>query len=244
MRKKWKWGIPLLVIAVFCGIFLVYTGNVYPADPEASDALQSDDRVAVSQTGYGWFFDGPSEEEALVFYPGAKIDEIAYAPLLHRLAEQGMDACLVRMPFHLALFGRDRAVDLMEQYAYPHWYLGGHSLGGAMAAVCAAEHGEDLSGLILLAAYPTKELDDDLLLISIYGSEDRVLDMEKMEAGRQFAPDRYREHVLSGGNHAQFGDYGKQKGDGEAAISSEEQQKQTVSWIMEDAIQTESTSDS
>ena len=244
MRKKWKWGIPLLVIAVLCGVFLIYTGNVYPADQGAADALQSDERVSVSQTGYGWFFDGPSEENALVFYPGAKIDETAYAPLLHRLAEHGMDACLVRMPFHLALFGRDRAVDLMEQYAYPHWYLGGHSLGGAMAAVCAAEHGEDLSGLILLAAYPTKELDDDLLLISIYGSEDRVLNMEKMEAGRQFAPDRYREYVISGGNHAQFGDYGKQKGDGDASLTPEEQQEQTVSWIMEDAIQTESTSDS
>ena len=101
-----------------------------------------------------------------------------------------------------------------------------------MAAVYAAEHGEQLTGLILLAAYPTKELDDALLEISIYGSEDLVLNPDKMIAGKAYAPSDFCELVIEGGNHAQFGNYGYQKGDGIAAISCEEQQRITVDFII------------
>ena len=112
-------------------------------------------------------------------------------------------------------------------------YIGGHSLGGAMAAVYASGHGSLLQGVILLAAYPTKALDDDLLLLSIYGSEDGVLNRSRLSKGRRYAPDRYLEFVIEGGNHAQFGSYGKQKGDGEALISPEDQREQTVSCIVQ-----------
>lgn len=92
-------------------------------------ALKSDDTVTVTQTAYGWFFDGPSETDALIFYPGGKVEETAYAPLLHALAERGMDCCLVSMPFRLAVFGVNKADQVMAQYDYAHWYIGGHSLG-------------------------------------------------------------------------------------------------------------------
>ena len=233
IEKKLKWLIPILVVSILIIIFLVYTSYYYHADVTAQAALVSGETVHVTQTSYGWLFDGPSEQNALIFYPGAKVEETAYAPLLHLLAQEGMDVCLVSMPFRLAIFGANTANSVMAQYNYEHWYIGGHSLGGAMAANYAASHGDQLTGLILLAAYPTKPLNEALLEISIYGSEDGVLNMEKIEAGKAHAPGDYREYIIAGGNHAQFGNYGEQRGDGPAAISSEEQQKMAVRYIIQ-----------
>ena len=214
-------------------VFYGYTCVYYRADPSAFAALETDEEVVVSKTDQGWFFDGPSDEDLLVFYPGAKVEEVAYAPLLHRLAGKGMDVCLVKMPFRLAFFGLNKATAVFEKYDHKNKYVGGHSLGGAMAANYAASHGSLLQGAILLAAYPVKALDDDLMLLSIYGSEDGVLSMDKIKDGRQYAPEQYYEDVIEGGNHAYFGNYGEQKGDGESRISREEQQEQTVTYIKE-----------
>ena len=145
-----------------------------------------------------------------------------------------MDVCLVNMPFHLAIFGLNKATDVMDRYAYGNWYIGGHSLGGAMAAEYAASHRDRLDGVILLAAYPTKALDSGLLEVSIYGSEDEVLNMEKVFAARSCAPPAYAEYEIEGGNHAQFGSYGAQRGDGAAAISADEQRRRTTQLIMEE----------
>ena len=143
-----------------------------------------------------------------------------------------MDVFLVQMPFRLAVFGANRAEPLQAQYAYAHWYIGGHSLGGAVAANYAAAHGDRLSGLILLAAYPTKPLSETLTVLSIYGSEDGVLDPERVAAGRAYVPTAYTDSVIDGGNHAQFGNYGAQSGDGAAHIPAEEQQQRTVALIV------------
>ncbi len=232
MKKHFKWILPLGVLMILVAAFLIYTANYYQADPEAVEALKSDDSVSVTQTGYGWFFDGISEDDVLIFYPGAKVEETAYAPMLHLLAEEGMDVCLVKMPFHLAFFGMSKAGRIPEIDTYENRYIGGHSLGGAMAAYYAARHGKELSGVILFAAYPTKKLDDHLKLLSVYGSEDGVLNMEKVAEGRQFFPDRFQEFKIPGGNHAGFGNYGIQKGDGTASISAAEQQKLTVEFIL------------
>lgn len=233
MKRKLKWIIiPLAALAILLCAFLVYTGIYYHADSASLAAMKTDETVRVNKTDYGWFFDGPSEDRLLVFYPGAKVEESAYAPLLRRLGENGIDVCLVSMPFRLAIFGINKAKDVFAQYDYPYRYIGGHSMGGAMASIYAAEHSGDLNGVILLAAYPSKQLDDHLLLLSVYGSEDGVLNLKKVEEGRQYAPTLSMEYVIQGGNHAQFGNYGKQKGDGEACVSSEEQQETTVEFIV------------
>lgn len=119
-----------------------------------------------------------------------------------------------------------------EEYEYEHWYVSGHSLGGAMAANFAAEHGEKLEGLVLFAAYATKELPDNLCTVSVYGSEDNVLNMEKVESGRVYMPADYTEYCIQGGNHAWFAYYGEQDGDGTATVTREEQQRLTVDAIV------------
>ena len=224
--------IPVYAIAVLCIAFLAYAEQYYHAEESASDALKSDEHVTVTREDYGWFFDGPSETDALIFYPGGKVEETAYAPLLHRLAEQGMDAFLVRMPFRLAVFDTNKADRVMKLHDYEHWYIGGHSLGGTTAAIYAASHSSQLSGVFMLAAYTANPLSEDLKVVIIYGSEDGVLNLEELKEAVSYLPNRHVTCVIGGGNHAQFGNYGRQAGDGEAVISSQEQQQRTVSWIL------------
>ena len=217
-------------------IFILYTARYYRADAHAVEVLNSEsDSVIITRTDYGWLFDGPSEDSALVFYPGGKVEETAYAPLLHRIAAGTMDVCLVKMPFRLAFFDIDAAGKVISKYDYKKWYIGGHSLGGAMAAIYASEAADPLEGIILFAAYPTKPLPEDMKEILLVGSEDGVVNWEKISESRKYSPKDFTEHIIEGGNHAQFGSYGKQKGDGEPLISAERQVDEAVE-IISDAL--------
>lgn len=229
--KKRVWIIVFAVIFASVTAFLLYTEQYYHADAAARNALISDDAVHVTSTGYGWFFDGPSETDALIFYPGAKVEETAYAPLLRLIAEQGMDVCLIKVPFRLAFFGTNIADRVIREYDYNSWYIGGHSLGGVVAADYASRHIEELSGVVLLASYSVKPLNDCRHVITIYGSEDKILNMAAMRDEARNLPADCEQHVIEGGNHAQFGNYGKQNGDGDALISAEDQQRTTAELI-------------
>ena len=233
MRNKRRWRFALAMVALLVAAFLIYAEDYYRADETAKAALMSDDAVRVTRTAYGWLFDGPSEDCALVFYTGAKVEETAYAPLLHRLAREGVDACLVKMPLRLAFLAANRASEVMKCHDYAHWYVGGHSLGGLCAADYAAAHPDTVDGVVLCAAYPMKPLGSEQTEILLYGSEDRVLNRERLDSGRRYAPPQLIERVIEGGNHAQFGCYGPQRRDGTAAISSETQQEEAVRIIVE-----------
>jgi hypothetical protein len=164
-------------------------------------------------------------------YAGGKVEEEAYAPLLHSLASQGLDVMLVSMPARLAILDTDAADDVLSQYDYDHWYIGGHSLGGACADIYASGNTEKFDGIILLGAYATKPL-GDMRALYIYGSEDHVMDMEDYLENRTSVGTDAEAFVIEGGNHAQFGSYGTQKGDGEASITGEEQVAITVDLIV------------
>lgn len=231
-KKKLLWFIPVLLLVMVIAS-VCYVNDYYHADASVEKYLEDSETVKVKNVDEGLFLDGPGNDQAMIFYPGAKVEYTAYVPLLHKLAEQGVDVFLVKMPCNLAFLGQNKASDIMELHEYVHWYIGGHSLGGAMAASFAAKQEENLDGLVLLAAYPTKQLPQkDFAVVSIYGSEDGVLNLEKMESGRAYMPEDYTETCIDGGNHAQYGNYGAQKGDGEAQITREEQQQQTVEAIL------------
>jgi len=164
-----------------------------------------------------------SKEVGLVFYPGGKVEATAYVPLLLQLADEGITCVLVEMPMNLAVFNIDGAEDVIS--ALPDiedWYLAGHSLGGAMASSYMENNSDLVEGLILLGAYPLNEAEVDTLVL--YGTHDILLDRSNM-----YLADEVNEIV--GGNHAQFGDYGIQKGDGTANISREVQQRVAVDYI-------------
>lgn len=236
MKKRTKvlWAVCLaLLLAIGIGCY-AYVADYYPADAAAAAAQVSSDAVQVVLSGsVTWFV--PQEAEAgLIFYPGGKVEAAAYAPLLRACAERGVLCALVQMPANLAVLDANAADGLAQVYpAVTEWYLAGHSLGGAMAASYAAAHSEELSGLILLAAYSTKDLaQTPLRVLSVYGSEDGVLDRDAYEKNRPNLPADAIELVLAGGSHAQFGSYGAQEGDGTPTISGEEQLRQTVEAIM------------
>lgn len=213
-------GLVLALLGVVCG---VYFGTYSRATPEATALLQGSDAVQVTAIHGGWLLDGPGTRDALIFYPGGKVEATAYLPLLTTLAADGIDCFLLQAPLNLAIFDVDAAGPVQAAYSYDRWYVGGHSLGGVCSAMYAAENADRLSGLILLAAYSTKPIDPRLSVLELHGSEDRVLDMGKLLENRPNLPASARSEELPGGNHAQFGDYGLQKGDGTAAVSRAEQ---------------------
>ena len=224
----------LIVIIILLVLSFIYlcTGN-YKADSNVLKYLNSTESVKVSEIKEGYFFDGPSNEKAVVFYPGAKVEYKAYAKLMYEIAESGMDCFLIKMPFNMAIFNVNKADKIINKYEYDSWYIGGHSMGGAMACNYASSHADKLKGVIALAGYPTGQIPDNLELILIYGNEDKILSKDIYEAGRKYYPSNYRELVIEGGNHAFFANYGEQKGDGKASISCEEQQKQTIDFIFQ-----------
>jgi len=221
----------LAVFLIIIGIAAYYVGSYSHCTD--TTALDSTENVSVTATEFGYFFDGNGSDTAIVFYPGGKVDEKAYAPLLKQIAESGIDCFLLSVPFHLAIFDVDAADRVLSAYSYEHWYLGGHSLGGATACMYAAENADKIDGLILLAAYSTVDLSQTTLsVLSIYGDCDGVLNREKLNEGWSLLPSDYTETVIEGGNHARFGVYGTQKGDNDASVSAEEQQNITCEAII------------
>ena len=143
--------------------------------------------------------------------------------------------CVVaKMPFNLAVLDINAVDGIIEQFKYVEkWYIGGHSLGGSMAAAYLEEHAEDFEGLILLGSYSTTDLTStDFEVLSVYGSEDTVLDREKYEDNKVNLPSDFHEVVIAGGCHAYFGMDGSQDGDGEPGISNEEHIAITVDAII------------
>lgn len=231
-------GFAILFIAlIIYGV--VYLNTYYKADDLAQAALLSDEAVLVVETDSGISFLPKSGigELGFIFYPGGKVEHEAYAVLAKELAQEGIVACLVEMPFRLAVFNSNGAKPFFSEYKdVKKWYLGGHSLGGAMAAEYVRKNPDNhgLQGLILLAAYATKDIRSSKLpTLSIYGTKDEVLSMKNYDAGKEFLPEGSMEVVIEGGNHAQFANYGIQKGDGLPLISAQKQMDLTLQSILD-----------
>ncbi len=217
----------LLLVAASAGIY-VYTADYYHAGETAISISQSEELKEYAHWLELTAESDKDEMTGLIFYPGAKVEYTAYLPLLKKLQAEGIHCFLVEMPLNLAFLGKNRAEDIIT--AHPEidaWYMAGHSLGGAFASAFASDHSDEIEGVILLGAYlyGTYPVEKSL---TIYGSEDLVLNREKITYDTNV-------YVIEGGNHAQFGDYGVQKKDGTAKVSAEEQIEETVT-LMTDFI--------
>lgn len=169
----------------------------------------------------------------IIFYPGGKVEYTAYVPLLVKFAEKGYTCYLPKMPGNLAVFGINKADEIIsEQKDINTWYIGGHSLGGAMSSSYASTNEKKLAGIFFLGAYPSSDLSQtNLKMISLVGSKDQIINKENYEKNKVNAPENSIYETIDGGNHGGFGDYGVQKADGEPSISGEEQQKITAEKI-------------
>ncbi len=221
----------LLILVIGCGIYL---GDYYHGNMMAIDNFKTENPVETKVISENITVYLPEDAETpdtgFIFYPGGKVEAIAYEPLLKAFASDGMLCVLVEMPFHLAVFDMNAAEGIPKQFPeVTNWYLGGHSLGGSMAASYLADNAADYAGLILLGSYSTADLSEtDLSVLSVYGSEDNVLNKENYEADKTNLPADFTEIVIEGGCHAYFGMYGAQDGDGTPTISNEEQIEATV----------------
>lgn len=215
-------GSVLLLLVILASAFFWYVSDYYRAEDVALDVMAQNSGITV-QDNLTILSPTYPTDTALIFYPGAKVEAEAYLPLLDQIRQTGVACILVHMPFHMAIFDADAAQKVIAQFPeYQHWYIAGHSMGGAMASKFAADHPDQVDGLILLGAYIYGDYPDEDTL-TIYGSLNQSVE-DNID---------YTENIveIEGGNHAQFGNYGPQKGDLPAAISAEEQQKQTVEAI-------------
>lgn len=228
MDRKIKIAIVIIAMLIL-GYGVFYLTDYYHAEKTAIDYLNCTDNVSVVKTSSGLFIDGEGNDTALIFYPGAKVEYTSYLPMLCKLADEGVDCYLVEMPFNIAFFGSESAGDIINNSSYNHYFLAGHSLGGVVAS-SYVNHTDDVDGLILLAAYPTEQIEKPIL--SIYGSEDKVLNLEKYGEAKPLAKGNFTEVVIDGANHAQFAYYGNQSGDGQPEIPAKSQQERCVCEII------------
>jgi dienelactone hydrolase len=223
----------LSLLVLFVLGFTVWGSTPAKPMPEALSALQSDSAVAV-EVGK-WLVFTPlvsMPTTGLIIYPGGRVDYRAYAPSAHQIAAQGILVVIVKMPLNLAVFNPTAAGEVIT--AYPEiqtWAVGGHSLGGSMAANFVHSHPAFVQGLILWASYPAQS--DDLSgsrvkILSISGTLDGLSTPAKIEASRVLLPSETVWVPIEGGDHAQFGWYGPQAGDNPATITREDQQNQIV----------------
>jgi dienelactone hydrolase len=225
------------LIAIGVIAFVVWAINPSAPTPRALAALGSSENAADPDATWLSFLphDGDGRT-GFIFYPGGHVDPRAYASLASGIRTQGYAVFIVPMPLHLAVFGPDRAGEVISgNPRIEHWVIGGHSLGGAMAARYAARNRDQVEGLILLASYPAGSDDlsqSDLVAISIYATQDGLTTLEDIENARMLLPPDALFFEIPGGNHAQFGDYGPQPGDREASIPVEEQQAMIIQAIV------------
>ena len=172
LTKSEKNVIRIMTIVAICAIsffaWSLYANDYYRAEAVAKKALSGNTLVEVKETEDYYVFQrpinisygGPAYGKGIIFYPGGKVEETAYAPLLLKLAEHGYEIYLVKMPAKLAIFGMNAAADIIEEADHiKGWTMMGHSLGGAMAASFSATHDEEIDQLVLLAAYLCRSQD-------------------------------------------------------------------------------------
>jgi hypothetical protein len=217
----------LLAATTLAAGVIYWTGAALHPSPTALAALQSNDLADVTLHSGLIVFEpaGSPAVTGFIFYPGAGVDYRSYAPVLRQVAAQGYLVALLQMPLNLAFFDTAAADGVITQFpAIEHWVVGGHSLGGVAAASYAAGSSA-IEGLVLWASYPGNDAlaGSSLKAVSIFGSLDGLSLPQTIAASRQNLPPGTQFVEIAGGNHAQFGSYGAQKGDNPASISEEEQ---------------------
>lgn len=236
MRKGITIALMVAAGVLFIGLAGFVAWGLTPLGPtnEALAAMESDAVVTVvNQGGFVTFTPAASTPvSGFILYPGGHVDYRSYAPVAREIASRGYLVSIVEMPLSLAVFGVNSADEVIA--AYPDiysWVIGGHSLGGSMAASYATKHPTEVQGLVFWASYPGSSDDlssSGLKGLSTYGSNDLVLTMDTFNATLPTLPPGTIIQVIEGGNHAQFGNYGPQPGDGTATISSADQQQQAA----------------
>ncbi len=236
-KKKLILLIILAVLAVAVAAFAYYVSDYYHADSTAMAALKSTDSYTVVNTDDSITF-APTRNRSttgIIFYPGGKVQPEAYSGIASKLAAKGYTTIIVKMPFNLAIFGVNKADDVIAKHPEINsWVIMGHSLGGVFASEYAVNHQDKIKGVIYLAAYPsTNASNATFKALSIRGSLDNLTTAQDISDNKNKFPANTIFITIPGGNHYNNGNYGPQSGDNNSTITSEQQQDATVGYILE-----------
>lgn len=233
-RKIKKYSLIAIVIGLF--IFFMYVNNTYKPQALAYSSLESDKYVEVIKDKFITFIPRQKKPtKGVILYPGAKVDIQSYAPIAKKIASEGYEVIIVNSTLNLPILSPNKAKEVINEHKdIKTWVVGGHSLGGTAAAKFASKNSDLVSGVLLLASYPMN--DDlkklDINVMSIWGSKDGIVNFKELVKSREKLPETTTYVEIEGGNHSQFGDYGKQNGDNDAIITEEQQLKVTTDKIV------------
>ncbi|GAB3035677.1 alpha/beta fold hydrolase [Bowmanella dokdonensis] len=238
VRQAIHWA--FILWAVFSTLWLA---NSVRTQGLPQGVLKSSDRVRVTEQD-NWLRlqpQGAEQEASVLFICGSGIAASAYVPMLRPLAEQGFSVYILNLPWRFAPLGshKEQALDQAQRLLNQDqgkWLVAGHSLGGALAARLAAQVPDKVDSLALIATTHPKRQDlSDLPMpvIKVYGSEDGIAPVQKIQANRHLLPAAARFEAIEGANHSQFGHYGHQLFDGEAGISRQQQQARTRAILLQ-----------
>lgn len=237
MKKKVKVIISIVVAVAVIAVGCVwYMADGYkPYYPAMTEFLVSNNIVVqtIESDTNKTVYTSDETDYGLIFYPGARIEHEAYEPLMKACAAKGIKCVLVEMPLNMAFFNINAADNVQQMYPeVEHWYIGGHSLGGAMASAYLDKNVDNFDGLILLASYSATDLSDtNLRVLSVLADKDEILNTDKYNTNKSNLPEDFTEETIKGGCHAYFGMYGKQDGDGIPTLTNQEQIMYTAQLI-------------
>lgn len=216
------WTIGLLAIAVAALVGFAGTPFAAPEGSVERAAAAPGVEVTAAHGGYAMQPTDADPETGVVFYPGARVDPSAYVPLLAPVVDRAEVAIVVPRPrLNLAVFEPTLADPVLANNpGIERWYVGGHSLGGAMACRYAASNPDAVAGVVLFGAYCDRSIaDTDLRVLAVGGTRDTVLGTDRGALRPDTLPPTATIHRIEGANHTSFGSYAGQRGDSPATIS-------------------------
>lgn len=228
----------LIIILGFFAAGALWATYARPPLPDALVALESNPELAVSQGD--WLVFQPLQDPptaGLIFYPGGRVDPRGYAPLLREIAAAGYLVVVPRMPINMAAFNPNAADQIITHYPeITTWTIGGHSLGGTMAAQYTGNHPDLISGLVIWASYPANSADIaslEIPVLTIYGTLDPGATENDLSNRKDLYPEGASYLAVQGGDHHQFGSYLTSPDKNYATISRDEQHKLIVQATLE-----------
>jgi len=239
-NKIRRWLLAAIVV-VFIGILfwgIRWATFARPPLPEAVEALGSDDLVHVIQDPWLTFIPRSDPlKTGFIFYPGGRIDPQAYASLMHEIASEGYLVVVPEMPVNMAVFNPNIADEITAYYPeIQNWVIGGHSVGGTMAAQYTGKHPEIIDGLVIWASYPADNTDIsdlDIPVVSIYGSRELRVNDASVGERKHLLPEDTLYIRIEGGDHHQFGSYEINPKDHLATTSRASQHEQIIQATLE-----------
>ncbi|MCK0473687.1 alpha/beta family hydrolase [Halalkalibacter sp. APA_J-10(15)] len=221
----------VIVLILSLSIFFIWTQNTYSAiDVERLEIEE------VKDAEDGWYiYTAEHADKGLILYPGAKVEPEAYAYLAQELAKQNITVAIPSVRLNLPILDVSKANEVINNGNHLDWYIAGHSMGGAAAAMYVDQHLDKVNGLILLGAYAASNdvlSESNLPVLSISGAVDGLSTPEKIKKYSSNLPETTNFIEILGGNHAYFGVYGSQSGDNEAQITVGEQQAMIIDSIV------------